>query len=774
MIKNLVACAVLALLSIHAHAQEESVLDQLTVRGKKTNDILPTFPSTAVSIDAETIAETVNAVDAPDALKYFPGIFVRKRDSADYNGSPVGSRVWGNAYSAKSIVTVDGVPITNQIFQNNSQGSPKWWVTSPDEIQTIEVMYGPFSAAYGGNAMGVVVNMATQMPEKFVATANTTLATQQFKKYGTSDTNNTGVLNLMLGNKNGDLAWRVSFNHEDATTQPRAWVTSDKTSLTPYAYSNKNLTSTGSYAGAGGIVDGVSDNLSLKLHYDLTSDLKLGVLTGLWQGNSDASVQSYLTGSQAFTNYTTADATVGKITWQDKSNANAFFQDQLHAFNAISLKTKADQKFSWEMAFSNFDYMLDRQRWSGGASNATAYLNADGTMKTSSTGYIRDFGGTGWTNWDLRGNYRTDTGVNTLSFGFHQDDNYLSNVLTAGNDWATKKTLTTEDTIAKGKSQTMALWLQNMWKVSNAVTVTGGLRAEYWRAYDGYNLASATPFVQPSKHASGYSPKISMMFDGSHNWVTTASLAKTSRFPTLEELYAVATCNKTVSASGACAVSDYISTGKFDLKPEQVTSAELSFEKIESTHNVRFTVFGESVQDAILSQYGKLSSANPNGLYGYWVNVEKVHAYGLELAGMVRNVGVQGLDLSGQVTRVWSAIDESSTLGGLRQSVEGNPLTYVSPLRAMAMATYRPDEKWTYNASVRYQQAGASSLDNNDYKRDTYGGFQSFTVVDTKVRYKIDKQWTASAGIDNLFNQDYWIYHPFPQRTFVANLKYVH
>jgi iron complex outermembrane receptor protein len=44
-------------------------------------------------------------------------------------------------------------------------------------------------------------------------------------------------------------------------------------------------------------------------------------------------------------------------------------------------------------------------------------------------------------------------------------------------------------------------------------------------------------------------------------------------------------------------------------------------------------------------------------------------------------------------------------------------------------------------------------------------------VVDTKVRYKIDKQWTASAGIDNLFNQDYWIYHPFPQRTFVANLK---
>jgi iron complex outermembrane receptor protein len=46
--------------------------------------------------------------------------------------------------------------------------------------------------------------------------------------------------------------------------------------------------------------------------------------------------------------------------------------------------------------------------------------------------------------------------------------------------------------------------------------------------------------------------------------------------------------------------------------------------------------------------------------------------------------------------------------------------------------------------------------------------------MDLKVRHKLDKNWVASAGIDNISNQDYFLFHPFPQRTFVANLKYLH
>ena len=40
------------------------------------------------------------------------------------------------------------------------------------------------------------------------------------------------------------------------------------------------------------------------------------------------------------------------------------------------------------------------------------------------------------------------------------------------------------------------------------------------------------------------------------------------------------------------------------------------------------------------------------------------------------------------------------------------------------------------------------------------------------MRYKLAKQWTASAGVDNLNNEKYWAFHPYTQRTFVAEIKF--
>ena len=112
---------------------------------------------------AEHIAESVNIMDTPDALKYMPSLMVRKRDSADFNGATLATRIWGVSYSAKSIVTVDGMPISTQLYNDNNYGPPKWFVVSPDEIDRIDVMYGPYSAAYSGNSVGAVVDITTRM-----------------------------------------------------------------------------------------------------------------------------------------------------------------------------------------------------------------------------------------------------------------------------------------------------------------------------------------------------------------------------------------------------------------------------------------------------------------------------------------------------------------------------------------------------------------------------------------------------------------------------------
>ena len=118
---KLIAIPIISMMGLPmAFADHDVLLDQVSIRGTKTNEILPTYPSVTSYVEAKEIAETINAVDTPDVLKYLPNIFVRKRDSADYTGAPIASRIWGASYSAKSIVNVDGVPISNQLFNDNT------------------------------------------------------------------------------------------------------------------------------------------------------------------------------------------------------------------------------------------------------------------------------------------------------------------------------------------------------------------------------------------------------------------------------------------------------------------------------------------------------------------------------------------------------------------------------------------------------------------------------------------------------------------------------
>ena len=63
-------------------------------------------------------------------------------------------------------------------------------------------------------------------------------------------------------------------------------------------------------------------------------------------------------------------------------------------------------------------------------------------------------------------------------------------------------------------------------------------------------------------------------------------------------------------------------------------------------------------------------------------------------------------------------------------------------------------------------------IDNSDTNGDAYTGFSAFLVADVRLRYRIDKQWTVSGGIDNLNNRRYWAFHPYPQRTFHAALGF--
>jgi hypothetical protein len=58
--------------SVFSQSLNEEFMGEVNVRGRRTNEILPEFPSTTSAINAKEIEDTVNAIDAPDVLKYYP------------------------------------------------------------------------------------------------------------------------------------------------------------------------------------------------------------------------------------------------------------------------------------------------------------------------------------------------------------------------------------------------------------------------------------------------------------------------------------------------------------------------------------------------------------------------------------------------------------------------------------------------------------------------------------------------------------------------------
>src|SRR5678809_752320 len=115
--------------------------------------------------------------------RYLPSVFLRKRNNGDTQAT-MATRVWGTSSSARSLVFADGVPLTALVANNNTVGGPRWGLVSPGEIARVDMMMGPFSAAYAGNSMGAVVEITTRLPKTLEGQVQQTQSMQSFALYG--------------------------------------------------------------------------------------------------------------------------------------------------------------------------------------------------------------------------------------------------------------------------------------------------------------------------------------------------------------------------------------------------------------------------------------------------------------------------------------------------------------------------------------------------------------------------------------------------------------
>jgi iron complex outermembrane recepter protein len=710
-----------------------------------TGERLEASPATVESVEAEHLEETTAVITPEDSVRYLPSLLVRKRHAGDTQ-SPLATRTSGVGASARSLIYADGLLLSALIGNNNTTASPKWGMVSPEEIERVDVLYGPFSAAYPGNSIGAVVNITTRLPDRDEGSLSAATSVQSFAQYGTRGVYPAFQAGGTAGGRSGDVAWFAGASRLVSRSQPLAYATfvrpaATGTAGTPVAGAFADVNRAGSpifVIGAAGLEDQRQDTLKLKLAWEPAPEFRLTYRGGLFLNDTEAGAQTYL-GDNIFAGTLNIDGRTVTVPASAFSN-NVYTLDQRHWMHGLTAEGETGG-LSWRAIGSFYDFERDVQRLPSGALPAAA---------AGGPGSIVRLDGTGWRTLDLelrRGPVRG---------GAHYDGFRLLSRRFAVADWrdGAPGALTQE---ARGRTRTAAIWAEGEIDLAADVRLTAGARYEAWRAYGGRNfsLAPALDVAQPERKAEGLSPKATLKWLPARGWSVTLSGGQAYRFPTVSELY------QSIATGPTLTVPDP------NLRPERARSAELAISWSDEAGHVRLSAFHEAIEDALVSQTAPLLPGS-TALFSFVQNVEKVRTYGLELAFERRGLLAPSLDLSGSVTLVRPRVVEDPAF----PAAEGKDIPQVPRRRATLVLTWHADSATSLTLAGRYSSRSFGTIDNSDPVTHTFQGFESYLVADARANFRIGNHWDAALGVENLGNDEYYLFHPFPQRTFTGGLTY--
>ena len=647
------------------------------------------------------------------------------------------------------MVFADGILLSNYLG-NGPTNAPRWMLVTPEEIERVDVLYGPFSAAYAGNSVGAVVDYVTRMPTRFEAHGKVSVQHQPFDLYGTSATYGGKQASASVGNKNGDWSWFLNFQKTDSEGQPLTFPTRLVSAGTP---GNAGTPVTGAVLGPNRsnqdwYLLGTAtqyrtqqDHIKAKIAYDLTPMVRAAYTFGWWHNESQGRPESYLRDAGGNT-VTSGTVNIGGRSYTlAPTDFNVSNEDLAHFMHGLSVKSHTRGVFDWELAASRYDYHRDTLR------AATIALPA---ALDGGAGRIVDGRGTGWTTLAAKGTWRPQ-GDHIIDFGLQRDSYQLRSAENATTDWIGGAAGARTQAF-QGDTQLVGLWAQDTWRIAPRWKAVLGMRAEHWSARNGQTANASTAVDHPERSEHYLSPKAAMAWQAGERWVLKASTGRAVRMPTVSELY-----QSGINGSGTLINNDP------NLKPEKSWTTELTAERDLDNGLLRLTAFFERTRDALYSQTNVLVTPNVTNVQ----NVDAIRTHGIELSYQAANVGVRGLDLGGSLT--WT--DSKITRNDKFPASVGKWQPRIPEWRASAVATWRPDDKWSYTFGARYSGNQYSTLDNSDPNGFAYQGASRYFTTDVRVRCQITRQVSAAVGIDNLNNYRFWNFHPYPQRTYMAELK---
>lgn len=734
----------------------------ILVVGQKDKPIEIEPRGLAVSLGAEQM-EAVNAFNTEDLMKYAPNFFVRKRYSGDSNGVP-GFRGTHSTQSARTLVMVDGFVVSN--FLGNSFGfAPKWGVVGPGEVEQFDIVYGPYSSRYLGNSMGGIVNITTRDPKETEAFATVQGFVQPYRQFSSHDdyAGFSGEAGLGWKQKDGPFSLRLSTRFFRNDGQPMTFLgLNPVTGATGTVVSGavvdpEHVRATAAGTGIPGAPGNASnpyfaaqsparitqEQAKLKLGYD-DGSIKGQFLFAYWH-NEDSQTRPDCYLRDASGNVVCEGrATIGTQTFT-ASGAN--FSNTLRDEYLAGLKLSAPLGADTTARLSVSTYQIAR---SDG-------FTSDGYVKgkAGGSGTLAAQGPTGWWTGDLSLENKTD--ARELAFGLtanRYETDLTRYTLPAWTSDAGKAF----STRTFGKTHQFSAWAEARWLLDPLI-VTMGVRYDNWRAFDGGLTRVGTGALAGQQLTGNYaargsdavSPTLSFEYRLSDGTQLQLSLAMATRFPTVGELF-----QGSLNGDGSFNVNSFDP----NLKPERSKDANLVVAHDFGWVKLTGSAFYQRVDDTVFSFLG----FNQNGVTtSSFKNIDLTRQFGFEAIAETHDWPLPGMNIDANL-----AYTDSKTLRNpSNPAAEGVQFPRIPKWRINANLRYAFSSRVNGSLGLRY-----ASRPNTDLfglqRGDTFGFTSELFALDARINWNMNDQFRLSAGVDNITNDRAWVFHPYPQRTFLV------
>jgi len=693
---------------------------------------------------------SINVATTEDLVKYEPSLVIRRRFIGDANGT-MGMRGSNMFQTSRSMVFADGVPL-HYLLQSRWNGSPRWTMVSASEIARVEVLYGPFSAEYSGNAMGGVVLIESAIPQQREIHFDSSVFRQEFNAYGFDDTLTGYKSFFSFGDRINDLSLYFSVNRLENDSQPQTFYHgspgggADARTITGGIVGNDQLGHSQLWLGDSGVITTRTNNYKFKAGYDFSDwSALLNVAYEDRYGINDPN--SYMRAQDHSTVWGGVMDQNGNVVSMPASRFSVSEGQRNSLSTGLRLRGPVGDSADLEINLNRFDILRDNNRSSQHHPADPAYTGS---------GQITDYDNSGWHSAEAKLAFPVP-GLDSVSVrtGLRYDAYEMNiDVFASDNYRAGEKTTATSS--SGGKAELSGAFVQTEWLPTEHWEFQLGGRLEHFRSRAGYystNGNGLTLVPVPGQSRSSFSPKFSSAWQATENWTLSYAAARAYRYPIVEELFSQYQAFNAINEANP------------ELKPENGLHHNLGFEYALDGGYMRINVFQESIRDVIESQAYTL----PGGMsVRTFVPIDQVDTLGTEFIVNINGLGSDRLDVRFNITYTNSEIVKNRVDPG----IVGNQFPRMPRWRGNLLTSYRISEQWDIGLNHQYADSSFGRNDNRDTQNRVYGAQDGYSRLGARTNYRFHNGFTLSAGVDNISNDVDFVAHPWPGRTMYLSVAY--